>query len=80
MLMQLAMDRKRVLADASGALLLAILKVWRALEKDLGDARELEAANRATAHLYIANPQERKVMIFYDASADGRPYRRGMKV
>jgi len=58
MLIQLAISRKReFLADASGALLTrnpdsladALLKISK-------DKEPLEAANKATAHLYIANP------------------------
>ena len=57
-LIQLAISRKReFLADASGALLTrnpdsladALLKISK-------DKEPLEAANKATAHLYIANP------------------------
>lgn len=58
MLMQLAISRKReFLADASGALLTRYPEgLARALEKISADQEPLEAANRATAHLYIANP------------------------
>ena len=58
MLIQLAISRKREsLADASGALLTRYTEgLARALEKIAGDTEPLEAANRATAHLYIANP------------------------
>lgn len=57
-LIQLAISRKReYLADASGV---AMTKnpegLARALEKISGDKEPLEAANKATAHLYIANP------------------------
>jgi heat shock protein HtpX len=57
-LIQLAISRRReFLADASGA---AITKypegLARALEKISADREPLEAANKATAHLYIANP------------------------
>jgi heat shock protein HtpX len=57
-LIQLAISRKReYLADASGV---AMTKnpegLARALEKISGDREPLEAANKATAHLYIANP------------------------
>lgn len=58
MLMQLAISRKReFLADASGALLTRYPEgLARALEKISADQEPLEAANRATAHLYITNP------------------------
>lgn len=57
-LMQLAISRKReFLADASGALLTRYPDgLARALEKISADPEKLEAANRATAHLYITNP------------------------
>ena len=57
-LMQLAISRKReFLADADGALLTRYPEgLASALEKISGDTEPLEAANRATAHLYIANP------------------------
>lgn len=57
-LMQMAISRKReFLADADGALLTRYPEgLARALEKIAGDKEPLEAANRATAHLYIANP------------------------
>ena len=58
LLMQLAISRKReFLADADGALLTRYPEgLARALEKISADQDPLEAANRATAHLYIANP------------------------
>ena len=58
MLMQLAISRKReFLADASGVLLTRYPDgLARALEKISKDTEPLEAANRATAHLYITNP------------------------
>ncbi len=58
MLMQLAISRKReFLADASGALLTRYPEgLASALQKLSGDTEPLEAANRATASLYIANP------------------------
>ncbi len=61
-LMQLAISRKReLLADASGALLTRYPEgLARALEKISGDPEPLEAANRATAHLYISNPLKGK--------------------
>ena len=58
LLLQLAISRKReFLADASGALLTRYPDgLASALKKISGDSEPLEAANRATAHLYIANP------------------------
>lgn len=57
-LMQFAISRKReFLADADGALLTRYPEgLARALEKISADREPLEAANRATAHLYIASP------------------------
>lgn len=57
-LIQLAVSRKReFLADASGALLTRYPEgLASALEKISADQEPLEAANKATAHLYIANP------------------------
>lgn len=57
-LMQLAISRKReFLADADGALLTRYPDgLAKALEKISADPEKLEAANRATAHLYITNP------------------------
>jgi heat shock protein HtpX len=57
-LMQLAINRKReFLADASGALLTRHPEgLASALEKIAGDQEPLEAANKATAPLYIVNP------------------------
>ena len=57
-LIQLAISRKReYLADASGTLLTRYPEgIASALEKISGDTEPLEAANKATAHLYIANP------------------------
>lgn len=57
-MMQLAISRKReFLADADGALLTRYPEgLARALEKISADTEPLEAANRATAHLYIVNP------------------------
>jgi heat shock protein HtpX len=53
-----AISRKReYLADASGALLCRNPEALaRALEKISSDTEPLEAANKATAHLYIENP------------------------
>lgn len=61
-LLQLAISRKReFLADTSGALLTRYPEgLARALEKISADTEPLEAANRATAHLYISNPLKGK--------------------
>jgi heat shock protein HtpX len=58
MMIQMAISRKReFLADADGALLTRYPEgLARALEKISADTEPLEAANRATAHLYISNP------------------------
>jgi heat shock protein HtpX len=55
---KLAVSRQReYLADANGALLTRYPEgLARALEKISHDQEPLEAANKATAHLYIANP------------------------
>lgn len=57
-LIQLTVSRKReFLADASGALLTRYPEgLASALEKISQDREPLEAANNATAHLYIINP------------------------
>jgi len=57
-LIRLAVSRRReYLADASGALLTRYPEgLARALEKISNDKEPLEAANKATAHLYIVNP------------------------
>jgi len=57
-LIQLAVSRKReYLADASGSLLTRYPEgLASALEKISHDKEPLEAANNATAHLYIVNP------------------------
>ncbi len=57
-LIKLAVSRKReFLADASGALLTRYPEgLASALEKIEADSEPLEEANKATAHLYIANP------------------------
>jgi heat shock protein HtpX len=62
-LIQLAVSRKReFLADASGALLTRYPEgLASALEKISQDKEPLEAANNATAHLYIANPFKGKI-------------------
>ncbi len=55
---RMAVSRQReYLADASGALLCRNPgALARALEKIAADPEPLEAANKATAHLYISNP------------------------
>lgn len=57
-LIHLAISRRReFLADASGALLTRYPKgLADALKKLSADTEPLEAANKATAHLYIVNP------------------------
>lgn len=57
-LIQLAISRKReFLADADGALLTRYPEgLASALEKIAVDPHQLNVANKATAHLYIANP------------------------
>jgi heat shock protein HtpX len=57
-LIQLAVSRKReYLADATGVLLTRYPEgLASALQKIAADREPLEVANRATAHLYIANP------------------------
>lgn len=86
MLMQLALSRKReYLADASGALLTRYPEgLASALEKISGDTEPLEAANRATAHLYIANPFKgknvAKLFMTHPPIEDRIKILRGMKV
>lgn len=57
-IIKLAISRRReFLADASGAMLTRYPEgLASALEKIAQDKEPLEAANKATAHLYIANP------------------------
>ncbi|MEN6561622.1 MAG: M48 family metallopeptidase [Acidobacteriota bacterium] len=57
-IIQLAVSRKReFLADANGAMLTRYpAGLASALRKISADAEPLEAANKATAHLYIVNP------------------------
>lgn len=61
-LIQLAISRRReFLADASGVMLTRYPEgLARALEKISGDKEPLEAANKATAHLYIVNPLQNR--------------------
>lgn len=62
-LIQLTVSRKReFLADASGSLLTRYPEgLASALEKIAKDKEPLEAANNATAHLYISNPFKSKI-------------------
>lgn len=62
-LIKLAVSRKReFLADASGALITRYPEgLASALEKIAKDKEPLEAANNATAHLYIENPFKGKI-------------------
>ena len=57
-MIQLAVSRQReYLADASGAMITRYPEgLARALEKIKADKEPLEAANKATAHMYIENP------------------------
>ena len=57
-LINLAVSRRReLLADASAVKITRFPQgLARALEKISHDREPLEAANKATAHLYIANP------------------------
>ena len=61
-LIQLAISRNReLLADADGALLTRYPEgLANALMKISADSRPLHAVNKATAHLYIANPMKGK--------------------
>lgn len=72
-LIQLAVSRKReYAADASGALLTRYPDgLASALEKISADNHPLHDANKATAHLYIANPFKD-----IDEDGDGQPDRR----
>ncbi|MBU1289817.1 M48 family metallopeptidase [Patescibacteria group bacterium] len=58
LLIQMTISRKReFLADANGALLTRYPEgLAKALEKISKDATPLKVANKATAHMYIANP------------------------
>lgn len=64
-LIQLAISRRReFLADASSAMITKYPDgLIRALEKISADREILEAANRATAHLYITNPLKGQQMV-----------------
>src|SRR3712207_4353509 len=64
-LLQLSISRQReFLADATAVRLTRNPKgLADALQKISGDREVLEAANRATAHLYIVNPIDRKSVV-----------------
>jgi heat shock protein HtpX len=73
-LIKLAVSRKReYLADASGALLTRYPEgLARALEKISKDTEPLEAANKATAHMYIVNPFHEDNTMKLDSKPNGR--------
>ncbi|TMF67670.1 MAG: zinc metalloprotease HtpX, partial [Chloroflexi bacterium] len=73
-LIQLAVSRQReYLADASGALLTRYPPgLASALRKIAADTEVLEAANKATASLYIANPLK-DAPAFFDHLFDTHP-------
>ncbi len=85
-LIQLAVSRKReFLADASGALLTRYPEgLARALEKISGDPTELKSANKATAHMYIANPfrgkKINKLFMTHPPTEERIKALRGMKI
>ncbi len=74
-LIQLAISRKReYLADASGALLCRNPDALaRALEKISADREPLEAANKATAHMYISNPLKEHASLLNNAFSTHPP-------
>ncbi len=86
MLIQLAISRKReYLADASGALLTRYPEgLAKALEKISQDNTQLKAANKATAHMYIANPfrgkKMRKMFMTHPSTEDRIKALRGMDI
>lgn len=81
-LIKLAVSRQReYLADASGALLTRYPEgLARALEKISTDTEPLEAANNATAHLYIVSPfhEDREVMALDGEGHEGRSWFSGL--
>ena len=74
-MMRLALSRQReYLADASGALLCRNPDALAdALEKISADPEPLEVANKATAHLYIANPLKGHESLFNNLFATHPP-------
>jgi heat shock protein HtpX len=85
-LIQLAISRKReFLADADGALLTRYPEgLARALEKISQDPTPLRVANKATAHMYIANPfrgkKVRKIFMTHPPVEERIRALRGMEV
>ena len=85
-LIQLAISRKReFLADADGALLTRYPEgLASALEKISQDQIPLRVANKATAHMYIANPfkgkKVRKFFMTHPSVEERTKALRGMKV
>ena len=75
MLIKFAISRQReYLADASGALLSRNPEgLASALEKISGDKEVLEAANKATAHLYIDNPLKNRKGAWFDSMFSTHP-------
>jgi len=78
MLIKLAISRKReYLADATGALMTRYPDgLASALEKISRDQEPLEVANKATAHLYIANPfkeNEKRAVSWFSGLFDTHP-------
>ncbi|MDO9581250.1 MAG: M48 family metallopeptidase, partial [Bacteroidales bacterium] len=86
LLIQMAISRKReFLADANGALLTRYPEgLARALEKISQDATPLKVANKATAHMYIANPfkgkKVNKLFMTHPPVEDRLKALRGMEV
>lgn len=86
LLIQMAISRKReFLADANGALLTRYPEgLARALEKISQDKTPLKVANKATAHMYIANPfkgkKVRKMFMTHPPVEDRLKALRGMDI
>ena len=74
-LLKLAVSREReYLADASGAMLTRNPNgLASALEKISADKEPLEAANKATAHLYISNPLKENNKGWFDGMFSTHP-------
>ncbi|MEA2113652.1 MAG: M48 family metallopeptidase [Patescibacteria group bacterium] len=86
LLIQMAISRKReFLADANGALLTRYPEgLAKALEKISQDATPLKVANKATAHMYIANPfkgkKVRKMFMTHPPVEERLKALRGMEI